>query len=126
VSSPCFGRIVWVEVPDPQGRDPKRRPAVIITPTEEIQPDGQVTIVAISTSFTEAPAEVQVELPWDAKGTSKTQLRRRSWAVCSWLATVSLSSVIEYRGIVPPRQMIEIRAKLDEMLPPGKASSNAS
>jgi mRNA-degrading endonuclease toxin of MazEF toxin-antitoxin module len=41
MSQPCHGRIVWVELPDPQGRNPKRRPAVILTPTEEIQPDSQ-------------------------------------------------------------------------------------
>jgi mRNA-degrading endonuclease toxin of MazEF toxin-antitoxin module len=76
VSSPCHGRIVWVEVADPQGRNPKRRPAVIVTPTEEIQPDGMVRVVAISTQFEAAPPEVQVELPWDRRGTAKTQLRQ--------------------------------------------------
>ena len=116
---PCFGRIVWVELPDPQGRNPKRRPAVIVTPSEEIRPDGEVALVAVSTSFVEASPEAQVELPWDARGTSKTQLRRPSWAVCSWQVVVPVVSIVECKGIVPPRQMVEIRAKLDLMRPPG-------
>lgn len=45
----CRGRIVCVELLDSQGRNPKSRPAVIVTPDEEIQPDGEVWVVAIST-----------------------------------------------------------------------------
>jgi mRNA-degrading endonuclease toxin of MazEF toxin-antitoxin module len=113
VSSPCQGRIVWVEVPDPQGRNPKKRPAVIVTPTDEIQPDGAVRIVGISTKFEEAPPEVQVALPWDARGTAKTQLRKASWAVfCTWIITVPTASIVECRGLVPPRQLLEIVQKL--------------
>jgi mRNA-degrading endonuclease toxin of MazEF toxin-antitoxin module len=112
VSSPCHGRIVWVEVPDSQGRNPKRRPAVIVTPTHEIQADGEVCVVGISTKFEEAPPEVQVELPWDPRGVAKTQLRKRSWAVCTWVLTVPVASIAEYRGIVPPLQLLEIVQKL--------------
>jgi mRNA-degrading endonuclease toxin of MazEF toxin-antitoxin module len=114
VSSPCHGRIVWVEVFDPQGRNSKRRPGVIVTPTDEIQPDGVVRVVGISTKFEEAPPAVQVELPWDPRGTAKTQLRRPSWAVCTWVITVPVSNIIECRGIVPPRQLIEINQKLGD------------
>jgi mRNA-degrading endonuclease toxin of MazEF toxin-antitoxin module len=56
-----------VEVADPQGRNPKRRPAVIVTPNDDIAPDGVVRVVAISTRIEEAPPDVQVELPWDAR-----------------------------------------------------------
>jgi mRNA-degrading endonuclease toxin of MazEF toxin-antitoxin module len=58
------GRIVWVELLDPQGRNRKCRPAVIVTPDVDIRADGEVWVVAISSQLTEAPAEVQVELPW--------------------------------------------------------------
>ena len=63
----CRGRIVWVELPDPQGRNPKCRPAVIVTPSADIKPDGEVWVVAISSQTDAAPAEVQVELPWDRR-----------------------------------------------------------
>lgn len=66
MSNLCRGRIVRVEVLDPQNRNPKRRPAVIVTPTAEIQPDDEVVLVAITGSANAAPAEVQVALPWHA------------------------------------------------------------
>jgi mRNA-degrading endonuclease toxin of MazEF toxin-antitoxin module len=48
VANLCRGRIARVEVLDPQNRNPKRRPALVITPTAEIRPDGNVTRVAIT------------------------------------------------------------------------------
>jgi hypothetical protein len=66
MSTPERGRIIWAEVPDPQGRNPKPRPLVILTATEEIQPEGMVQWAAISSQLDQAPAEVQVELPWHA------------------------------------------------------------
>jgi hypothetical protein len=42
VSQLCRGRIVWVELLDPQGRNPKCRPAVIVTPDADLKDDGEV------------------------------------------------------------------------------------
>jgi mRNA-degrading endonuclease toxin of MazEF toxin-antitoxin module len=112
VSSLCHGAIVWAEVPDPQGRNPKRRPAVIVTPTDEIEAEGDVRVVGISTKFEEAPPEVQVALPWDPRGAAKTQLRKPSWAVCTWVLTVPVASILECRGMVPPGQLLEIVQRL--------------
>jgi mRNA-degrading endonuclease toxin of MazEF toxin-antitoxin module len=49
VSALSRGRIIYVDLLDPQGRNRKRRPAVVVTPTEEIVPDGEIVVVAIST-----------------------------------------------------------------------------
>jgi hypothetical protein len=84
-----------------QGRNPKCRPAVIVTPTEDILPDGEVVVVGISTRLDAAPAEVQVELPWDRRGHPGTRLRERCAAVCTWLERVSLSAVQSEAGDVP-------------------------
>jgi mRNA-degrading endonuclease toxin of MazEF toxin-antitoxin module len=74
-----------VEITDPEGVNPKCRPAVIVTPTEEIQPGSDVVVVAISTQVEMTPSEVAVELPWDRKGHPKTGLKGRCVAVYSWL-----------------------------------------
>ena len=79
----CRGRIVWVELLDPQGRNPKRRPAVVITPDPDIRDDSEVLVVAISSQTDEAPNEVLVELPWDRQGHTRTQLKERCAAVCT-------------------------------------------
>ena len=73
MSNLCRGRIVRVEVLDPQNRNPKCRPAVIVTPTEEIRADGDVVLVAITGSVNAAPAETQVALPWHAQGQTGTR-----------------------------------------------------
>ena len=112
MSSPCFGRIVWVELPDPQGRNPKCRPAVIITPTPDIVPGGVVRVVGISTRLDAAPPEVTVALQWDPRGNCRTGLREQSVAVCNWVAHVPLSAIQGQGGVVPPRQMMEIAAKV--------------
>jgi hypothetical protein len=34
---------------DPNGVNPKDRPSVVVTPTDEIDPEGPIVVVAIST-----------------------------------------------------------------------------
>ena len=102
------GRIVWVELLDPQGRNPKARPAVILTPTPEIREDGQIVVAAITTQFENAPPEISVELPWHADGHPRTKLNRRNAVVCSWLVTIPVSAIRNFGGIVPFVQMARI------------------
>ncbi len=90
---------------------------MIVTPTDEIQSEGLVRVVAISTQFEEAPPEVQVELPWNAQGTAKTQLRKPSWAVCTWIISVPVASILECQGIVPPRELLQIAQRLAALHP---------
>ena len=117
MSTPCRGRIVWVEIVDPQGRNPKLRPAVIVSATEAIQEGGQVWCVAVSSQLDEAPAEEQVELPWHRDGHPRTQLRQRCAAVCSWLVPVSLDAIRQYAGTVPGRQLNQILQRVDPLPP---------
>ncbi len=36
------GQIVWVTLPDPRGGNVKSRPAVVLTPTADIGPAGDI------------------------------------------------------------------------------------
>ena len=114
MSSPQFGRIVQVEVLDPQGRNAKVRPAVIVTPDEAISPDGEVDVVAITTQLDQAPEDDQVKLQYDPRGTCRTQLRQVCAAVCTWRVRVRVADIRGYLGVVPGRQMLEINAKIAE------------
>lgn len=118
MSDLCRGRIVRVEILDPQNRNPKCRPAVILTPTEEIRLDGEVVLVAISGSVNAAPAEMQVALPWQAQGRTATRLTKQSVAVCTWVFTSPVSRIQSYGGIVPDRQMLQILDKINALAPP--------
>ena len=112
------GRIVWVEVLDPQGRNPKRRPAVILTPTDEIRADGEIVVAAMSSQIDQSPPEVSVEVPWHRDGHPRTKLNRRNVVVCTWLVTLPVTTILpdDVGGLVPFAQMarvLEIVRSLD-------------
>ena len=105
-------RIVWVELLDPQSRNRKCRPAVIVTPDADIREDGEVWVVAISTQLDEAPVGAQVELPWERRGHPRTGLKQRCAAVCTWMEKVRVASIQGYAGTVPGRQLLEILTRI--------------
>lgn len=104
------GRIVHVETPDPQGRNSKKRPAVVLTASADIERDGEVDLVAISGTATAAPREVQVNLPWQSQGNCSTKLTKPSVAVCTWLFTVPSAAIRpeDIGGFVKADKMAEI------------------
>ncbi|AMV29549.1 PemK-like protein [Gemmata sp. SH-PL17] len=111
MSSPLQqGRIVWIEVLDPQGRNPKRRPAVVLTPTVEITAEGEIVVAAMSTQIDQSPPNVSVEVPWHRDGHPRTKLNRRNVVVCSWLITVSVAAISpgDVGGVVPFAEMARI------------------
>jgi hypothetical protein len=92
----------------PAGTQPKVPPAVIVTPTDDIRPDGEVWVVGISTQIAAAPAEVQVELPWHAQKHPKTGLRERCAAVSTWLTRMPVSAIQSEAGSVPGPHLARI------------------
>jgi mRNA-degrading endonuclease toxin of MazEF toxin-antitoxin module len=111
VSTPLQqGRIIWVALLDPQGRNSKRRPAVILTPTSEIRPDGDVVVAALSSQTDQSPPEVSVEAPWHRDGHPKTKLNRRNVVVCTWLATLKVATIQpdDIGGLMPFAQMARV------------------
>lgn len=106
-----YGRIVWVELLDPQGRNPKVRPAVVLTPTAEITPAGHIFVAAITSDVGSVPAAEAVELPWQASGHPTTKLKRASVVVTSWTARVDVSAA-RTAGMVPLKQLMELASKI--------------
>lgn len=102
------GRIVWAELLDPQGRNPKVRMAVIITPTTEIRADDDVIVVAVTSQTDAAPPDVCVELPWHRDGHPRTKLNRRNVAVCTWLVTIPVAEIRSLSGHVPTPELLRI------------------
>ena len=65
---PERGRIIWAVIPDKQGRNPKFRPAVILTTREEIEAGEPIVVAVASTQLHLAKPEDQIELPWEPHG----------------------------------------------------------
>jgi hypothetical protein len=97
-----------------------------VSASEEIQPDGEVWVVAISSQLDAAPAEDQVELPWDCRGHPKTKLKERCAAVCSWMIKVSAASIQETAGVVPGRQLLDILSRIKFPEPPSDLPASSS
>ena len=109
------GSIVWVRMTDPNGVNPKERPAVVVTPTEEIVPGEALVVVAVTSTFTRPLPTNRVELPWHNSGHPVTGLRRRCIAVCDWLIAVDQVAIINVVGIVPVRVLDTILVQLPPM-----------
>lgn len=107
-----------MELPAPQGRNRKRRPAVILTDADEATATGVVVVVGISNQLDQSPTEVQVELPWHNAGHPRTGPKERCAAVCTWLAEVPLADVQGYGGTVPASQLFRIVSLVESLRPP--------
>lgn len=91
---PAFGNIVIVTgLLDPQGRNPKDRPCVVVTPPVEAGEGETIDVVAITTLLPDPLPPDHVPLPWHAQDHPRTGLNKRNAAVCSWFAEVSSSRV---------------------------------
>jgi mRNA-degrading endonuclease toxin of MazEF toxin-antitoxin module len=113
VPKPEQGQIVWVETCDPQGRNLKKRPAVIVTPTTEIQAGNPVVCVAITAELPRKLTDDFVLLPYQRGGHPRTGLRKRSAAMCSWLVVVTEEEIVGHLGRAPKPQLDEILARVD-------------
>lgn len=87
------GSIVWVRVNDPQGGNPKPRPAVVLSVENE-----NAVICAITSQKREPLPTSYVPIPWSADGSCSTGLRKECFAVSTWLLVVNLAQVLEISG----------------------------
>jgi len=100
--------VILVAVTDPRGKNPKPRPAVILTHTEELSRAEEFVVAAISTTFSEPLPPDYVELPWAEDGRAMTGLRQPSVVKCRWLKRVRRDEILRVAGHIPPRLMLKI------------------
>lgn len=116
------GSIVWARFDDPQGRNPKCRPAVIVTPTNEIVEGGTLVAVAATSTLTDPLPAHHIALPWHPSRHPKTLLRKRCVAICDWLVTIQPSQIENVGGTVPQGVLMAILANLPA--DPGNANES--
>ncbi len=105
------GEILWARGVDPQGVNEKLRPYVVLTLTEEIAKGEPIVAAAITTTIPDPLPDEYVELPWNAKGTVRTGLKRRSAVCCRWIQELGRDGIEEIRGHVPGGILREIIQK---------------
>ena len=105
------GQIIWAEIADANGIA-KSRPAVIITPDDQITPGGTFQVVAVTSTLADPLPADHVLLPWHAQGHPRTGLNRKCAAVCSWLANLTDKDVQSIAGKAPGPVFAQIAAKI--------------
>jgi len=88
---------------------------LILTENDEISPNEELSVMAITTTFADPPPLFCVPLPWHPREHPVTKLHQRSAAVLNWLAMIHPTDVVGYGGDVPEKIMRVIRVRLDEM-----------
>jgi len=106
-----LGSVIWAELKDANGIV-KVRPAVVIAATGDIAAGKPVRVAAITTRLLTPLPEDYVLLPWDRQGKARSGLRRRCAAVASWQALIPVGSVRQVVGVLPPRVIGELLAKV--------------
>lgn len=110
---PLQGDIVIIAgLLDPQGRNPKDRACVLISPRGMIEVGGPFDVVAITTLLPDPLPFDHIPLPWHPRRHPRTGLTRRNAAVCTWLVEVEASRAIRTIGHVPGKQMLRIASVL--------------
>jgi mRNA-degrading endonuclease toxin of MazEF toxin-antitoxin module len=115
VPEPEQGRIVLAEIHDPQGRNPKIRPLVIVSETEEIRSDQSFLCVAITSTLPRKLPEDCVLLTYHARGHPRTGLKKRCAAVCSWLVEIQEEDIQRFIGEVSPTELDRILDSLESL-----------
>ena len=125
-----LGRIVWAEIADANGIR-KRRPAIIVTPSDRMPPAAPLEVVAVTSRLPEPLPHDHVLLPWHARGHPRTGLNRRCAAVCTWVARINHDDIRAVAGVVPGAVMLDILFKVRAILsappmPPAEAGEAPS
>ena len=106
--NPEQGRIVFAEVLDPQGRNSKIRPLVIVSETEEIEAGELFFCVAITGELPKKLPDDCVLLPYSPKTHPRTGLKKKCAAMCSWLVEIRESHIQRYAGTVSASELQDI------------------
>ena len=115
-----YGQVVVVtDMLDPNGVNPKDRPAVVVSPSDELDAGRPVIVAAISTLRPGLVPEDHVPLPWHPHGHARTGLKTNCAVVCRWLEKVEPSRIARVIGIVPGRRLEEVAATLARLATQG-------
>ncbi len=106
------GSIVFAEVLDEHGYNPKTRRVVVVSPSDEILQNSTIVAVAITTKSDLVPTGFAVRLPYHPSGNCRTGLNQECVAACHWLVELELASIKTIAGHCPTIQLDEILLKI--------------
>jgi mRNA-degrading endonuclease toxin of MazEF toxin-antitoxin module len=113
-----MGDIFWLDDCEPlHGDVAKRRPVVVVSPTQVID-EGPITLVVACTSTALPSDTTAIELPSrERTPQTRTGLSRRTWAIPAWLLPVEkrlLTDRIGFLSGATLRRLLDAVAKAQE------------
>lgn len=97
------GTIIWIELTDQHGANPKERPALVLSSDDQIAAGTPIVVAAISTQFSRPLLSHWIELPSHPQGDPITGLYQPSVVKSDWLKRVTQQEVIREAGRAPSR-----------------------
>jgi mRNA-degrading endonuclease toxin of MazEF toxin-antitoxin module len=108
-----FGDIIEAAIPDPNDKNIKPRPVLIISPNDEVAIRHHLNVMAISSSnFPPVMPDCWFELPWDPDGHVTTGLTMRCVVKCDWRVSIPKENVIRKWGRAPGAIMKKVATYL--------------
>ena len=99
----------------------KRRPAIVITPTQDIAAGEVFSVVALTTKIPDPLPSNHVKIPWQRDGMTGTGLKKPTVAVCTWILPIRDYDIHQFGGVAPTRVMIEIAKIINAREKPSEA-----
>jgi hypothetical protein len=107
------GSIVWADVLDPDGENPKIRPLVIVQ-VASIEGVTSYGVVGISSTYTRPLTSDEIELPYSSnpRSPSRTKLTLPCVAKLKWRLVLDLDQILKVGGRLPAHILEEIQSRL--------------
>jgi hypothetical protein len=108
-----FADIVFAEIPDTNGLNPKVRRAVVLTPDDALAAGFPIVLAGITATLPDPLTADFVVLPWkNPPGRHpKTGMTKRGAVLCTWLIPINANDVLGRSGFVPPAYMALVNSK---------------
>jgi hypothetical protein len=108
-----FADILFAEVLDPNGRNPKVRRVVVLTPDVALAAGFPVVVAGVTGTLPSPLTADHVLLPYkNPPGRHpKTGMTKRAAVLCTWVVPIGQSEIRGRSGFVPPALMALVYAR---------------
>ena len=110
------GAIYWLECEPLHGDLTKRRPAVVVSPTDSIGKLPEVVVVACTSTVLPSDTSA-IELPSKGQGRTpqtRSGLLRRTWAIANWILLVEPELLTDYIGYLSGAALRKVVEAVEE------------
>ena len=108
-----FADIIFAEVLDPNGQNPKTRRVVVLTPDIELVAGFPIVVAGVTGTLPDPLTGDYVRLPYkNPPGRHpKTGLTKKAAILCTWVVSITRNDIRGRSGFVPPAHMAIVNTK---------------